>query len=101
MLRRLKVSRRLVAIIVVIGLAIGFVSGLVENSPDSAGIPGNKYYGFPLVWRMVSMETGQKDAYAPELLLDCLFGTAIASVIVATALVTEKWVTKKTTHVVK
>jgi hypothetical protein len=101
MLRRLKLSRRLVAVIVVIGLAIGFVSGLVENSPDSVGIPGNKYYGFPLTWRMVSTETGQKYAYAPELLVDCLFGIAMASVIAATALATDKWMTKKTTQVVK
>jgi hypothetical protein len=95
MLGRLRISRRLVAVIILVGFFVGFGSGLVENSPVSVGNPGNKYYGFPLAWRTVNTETGQKDAYPLELFLDCLFGIAVVSVIAATALATEKRMTKR------
>lgn len=96
----MNVRKWLPALVIVIGLFIGFVSGLVENSPDSAG-PSDKYYGFPLAWRMVDTTTGEKYTYAPELLIDCIFGIVIVSIIAATALLTEKWMAKKNTQIVK
>jgi hypothetical protein len=97
----LRVSKRLVAIIIVVGFFVGFGSGLVENTPDFASIPQNTYYGFPLVWRAVNTTTGEKYTYAFELFADCLFGIVLASIIVATTLATEKWLAKKNKRIRK
>jgi len=39
-------------LVAVLGICIGLVSGFVENPPE-ASIIGHKYYGHPLVWRIV------------------------------------------------
>jgi hypothetical protein len=93
--RDLKVSKRLTGVIIVVGFFIGFGSGLIENSPYYAGIPENRYYGFPFVWRAVDAKTGEKYAYAVWLIIDCLFGTILASIIAAATLSTQKWMMKK------
>lgn len=97
----LRVSKRLVAIIIVLGFSVGFGSGLVENTPDFASNPQNRYYGFPLVWRAVNTTTGEKYTYAFELFADCLFGIVLASIIAATTLATEKWLAKRNKQTVK
>jgi hypothetical protein len=91
----LKVNWLIVAIVVVVGLFVGFGSGLVENNPDSVGIPGRKYYGFPFAWRMVDTESGQKYSYPFELLGDCVFGVVSVSIVAGTAMLTMKMMGKK------
>jgi hypothetical protein len=90
MLRR----RSLVAIVVVVGFFVGFGSGLVEVEPDFADIPENKYYGFPLAWRVVNTATGEKFTYPLELFVDCLFGILMVGIVAVATAVTEKWMKK-------
>lgn len=89
----LKVNWRIVAVVVVVGLFVGFGSGLVENNPDSIGI-FKKYYGFPFAWRAVD-EGGQKYTYPVELLADCVFGVVSVSIVAGTAMLTMKMMGKK------
>jgi hypothetical protein len=99
--RDLKVSKRLVGVIIVVGFFIGFGSGLVENSPNFASVPENRYYGFPFVWRAVNVRTGEKYTYAIWLFIDCLFGAMMASITAVTALSMQKWMMKKDRQNVK
>jgi hypothetical protein len=101
MSRDLKVNKRLVAIIIFVGFFIGFGSGLVENDAYSAGNSENTYYGFPLAWRAVNTSTGDKYAHPVELLIDCLFGIFLVSIIAGTTIVTQKWTNRKTKQTVK
>lgn len=78
--RDLKVGWRILAMALIGGVCIGLVSGLVENKPGSAGIPENKYYGYPLIWRLSDPFTGEKYSYF-ELLVDCIFWVAVALVL--------------------
>lgn len=93
----LKVNWRIVAVVVVVGLFVGFGSGLVENEPDFPHIPENEYYGFPLAWRVVD-EGGQKNTYPLELLADCVFGVVSVSIVAGTAILTMKMMDKKKTQ---
>ena len=95
----MRVNKTLVGIIIVLGFFVGFGSGLVENAPIFASNPQDKYYGFPIVWRAVNTKTGEKNAYAPELFADCLFGVAVVSTVAAMALATEKRLMKKNKRV--
>jgi hypothetical protein len=88
----------LVAIVVVVGFFVGFGSGLVEVEPDFAHIPENKYYGFPLAWRVVDTATGERFAFGFELFVDCLFGMLMVGMVAVAAVVTEKWMKKKNTQ---
>jgi len=90
----LKLSKHLMAIIIVGGFFIGFGSGLAET-PGSGGIPENKYYGFPLGWRAVNTMTGDKYGYPLELFVDCLFGMLLVSIIAGTTIATERRLMKK------
>lgn len=94
MLRKLRLSKRLVTIIIVVGFFVGFGSGLFENSSGSAGVPGNTYYGFPLAWRAVDTK-GDKYGYPLELFIDCLFGVSLVSIIAGTTITTERWLIRK------
>ena len=85
----------LVAIVVVVGFFVGFGSGLVENEPGFVHIPENKYYGFPLAWRMVNTVTEDKVAYPLELFLDVLFGIGMIAIVVAVTVLTDRWVSNK------
>ena len=85
----------LVAIVVVVGFFVGFGSGLVENEPGFVHIPENKYYGFPLAWRMVNTATEDKVAYPLELFLDVLFGIGMIAIVVAVTVLTDRWVSNK------
>jgi len=85
---------QITAIILLVGFFIGFGSGLIENLPDSVSIPGNKYYGFPLVWRMVEMESGNYVTYVDKLFLDIAFGWAIIAVVAMAAMITMKRMNK-------
>jgi hypothetical protein len=95
MLRSLKISRRLIALILFFGFFVGFGSGLVEN-PDASNYPVTYAYGFPLAWRSVNTASGDKNAYPLELFIDVLFGMAIVSVIAVSYALTQRWVSKKT-----
>ena len=94
MLRSLKISRRLIALILFFGFFVGFGSGLVENPDASNYLVGTYAYGFPLAWRSVNA-AGDKNAYPLELFIDILFGIAIVSVVAASYELTQRWVTKK------
>ena len=85
---------QITAIVLLVGFFIGFGSGLIENLPDSMSIPGNKYYGFPLVWRMVEMESGNYVTYVDKLFLDIAFGWAIIAVVAVAAMITMKRMNK-------
>jgi len=82
------------AIVLLVGFFVGFGSGLIENQPDSVSIPGNKYYGFPFVWRMVEMESGNYETYVDKLFLDIAFGWALIAVVAAAAMITMKRMNK-------
>jgi uncharacterized membrane protein YfcA len=86
---------QIAAIILFVGFFVGFGSGLIENRPDSESIPGNKYYGFPLVWRMVEMESGTYETYVDKLFLDIAFGWVIIAVVAAAAMITMKRMNRK------
>ena len=90
----LKISKRLVALVLFFGFFVGFGSGLVEN-PDASSYPQIVSYGFPLGWR--SVNNGEKFAYPLELFVDILFGIAIVSLVAASYLLTQRWVSKKAT----
>jgi len=85
---------QITAIVLLVGFFIGFGSGLIENLPDSVSISGNKYYGFPLVWRMVEMESGNYVTYVDKLFLDIAFGWAIIAVVAVAAMITMKRMNK-------
>lgn len=77
----LKASHRLLVLAVVLGVSVGLVTGFVENRTIGAVIPENTYYGFPLVWRISSMNTGESYMYS-ELFVDLAFWI-IAFLVVA------------------
>lgn len=78
--KSVKASGRFLALIVVFGVCIGLVSGFVENTTRGASIPENKYYGYPLVWRLSDAFTGEKYYYF-ELVIDCIFWIVIVSAV--------------------
>jgi len=65
---------------VVVGVCVGLVSGFVENRPGGVTIPENKYYGYPLIWRLIDAFAGEKYYYF-ELLVDCIFWIAIILIV--------------------
>lgn len=91
----------LIAIVVFVGFFVGFGSGLVENDPGFVHVPENRYYGFPLVWRMVNTATGDKFASPVELFIDIVFGTGIVSLVVVSMSLTMSWLKKKQPQEVK
>jgi hypothetical protein len=93
--------RSFAAIIIVVGFFIGFGSGLVENRPDFASVPEERYYGFPFVWREVNTVTGEKRSYPLDLFYDILLGMAMVSIIVGTMLATQRWLMKKSRQIPK
>jgi hypothetical protein len=101
MLEDLKLGRRLVVVIIVVGFFIGFGSGLIENASGPASVPGNKYYGFPLAWRAVNTSTGGRYEYPVELFEDCLFGVLLVSIIAGVTIITENSLMKKSRKKVK
>jgi hypothetical protein len=93
----LKISKRLIALVLFFGFFVGFGSGLIEN-PDASNYPQNiVYYGFPLGWRSVNNVSGEKNGYPLELFVDVLSGMAIVSLVAASYLLTQRWVSKKAT----
>ncbi len=91
----LKVSKRLIALVLFFGFFVGFGSGLIEN-PDASNYPQKiVYYGFPLGWRSVNDVSGEKNAYPLELFVDILFEMAVVSLVAASYLLTQRWVSKK------
>jgi len=82
-------------LVLILGIFAGLATGLVENDPATAPASKDRYYGFPLVWRLVNANSGQKAIFYAELLVDIVFGMVIAAVMVAVALMTAKLMEKK------
>lgn len=60
---------------------MGVFTGAVENRPSEVGIPEDKYYGYPLRWRVT--HTGLPDEFRFfELFVDCLFWFVIVLIVV-------------------
>lgn len=95
----IKVDQRGLALVVVLGVCIGLVSGFVENPPD-ASVIGHKYYGYPLVWRITRMFIGEEYLYF-ELLIDCLIWIAVVSVIAVFAFASSRWMGRKNARISK
>jgi len=74
-----KVDLRGLILVVVISFCIGLVSGFVENPPE-ASVIGHKYYGWPLVWRIIRMFLGEEYLYF-ELFVDLLFWFLIVAIV--------------------
>lgn len=89
-----KVSWRLVVLVLVIGFFVGLATGLVENNAETLGLYENKYYGFPLAWRLV-YNSELKTVYYDALLVDIVFGVVIAAIMFAVAMKTIKLMEKK------
>jgi len=70
---------RELVLIAVIGVCISLVSGFVENSPE-ASVFVHKYYGWPLVWRITTIFSGEEYRYF-ELFIDCLFWFFVTAVV--------------------
>jgi hypothetical protein len=66
---------------VVIGVCVAALTGFVENTPGSITIPENKYYGFPIIWRISDAFTGEKYLYF-EFFVDSFFWTAIIAILI-------------------
>jgi hypothetical protein len=81
-------------LIFLVSLFAGLASGFFESKPDFVSIPENKYFGFPLIWRMLNTATGETRLYSFELAIDCLFWFALVSIAAVVAMATEKSVKK-------
>jgi len=92
-----KMDWRGLILVAVLGICIGLVSGFVENPPE-ASIIGHKYYGHPLVWRIVRMFFGEEYLYL-ELFIDCLIWIAIVSVIAMFAWESSRWMSRKNARI--
>ena len=75
-----KISWKVLVLAIIIGVCIGVATGFIFEQPQM-GIPGNKFFGFPLVWRISEMETGTETYSCFELVVDCIFWIAIVLVI--------------------
>jgi len=75
-----KVDWRVMVLAVVAGVCIGLLTGFVENKSGGYTIPENSYYGYPLIWRISSMNTGETFLYL-ELFVDCLPWIAVFLII--------------------
>lgn len=95
----LKISKRLIALVLFFGFFVGFGSGLIEN-PDASSYPQIVYYGFPLGWRSVN-NSGEKNSYPIELFVDILFGIVIVSLVAVSYILTQRWASKKATNPAK
>lgn len=61
---------------IVLGFIVSLATGLVENGPR-IGLPENKYYGYPLVWRLTT--TAQPTEFIfTSLIIDAAFWIAIS-----------------------
>ena len=69
---------------VVVSICVGVFTGAVENRPSAIGIPEDRYYGYPLRWRVT--HTGLPDELRFfELFVDCLFWFVIVLIVVLLA----------------
>lgn len=80
--------------IFLVSLFAGLASGFFESKPDFVSIPENKYFGFPLIWRMLNTATGETGLYFFELAIDCLFWFALVSIAAVVAIAIQKSVKK-------
>lgn len=77
----MKASLRVLVSGAIVGICITLASGLVENVPDFAAIPENRYYGFPLVWRGTDPFVGERYYYF-ELFVDLVFWVMVILAVV-------------------
>ena len=80
--------------IFLVSLFAGLASGFFESKPDFVSIPENRYFGFPLIWRMLNTATGETGLYFFELAIDCLFWFALVSIAAVVAIAIQKSVKK-------
>jgi hypothetical protein len=69
---------------VVTGVCIASLTGFVENKPSGVIIPENKYYGFPMIWRISDVFAGEKFLYL-EFFVNCTFWVAIVAILILLA----------------
>lgn len=75
----MKFSWKTLLLTLVIGVCIAALTGFAENTPSNVTIPENKYYGFPMIWRIHDAFAGEKIMYY-AFFLDFLFWTAITAI---------------------
>jgi predicted transporter len=90
-----KVTGGILFLAVVVGVAIGLATGFVEQTV--IGISENSYYGFPFVWRISNINTGEDYAYF-DLLIDCFFWFVIALIGIFSMRLSMNWASKKNTQ---
>ena len=90
-----KIGWRMVVLVVFIGLFVGLVTGLVENGASQVGMTQKRYYGFPLIWRIVDANTGVRSVDYLGFFVDWGFGAVIASFMIFVAQQTEKRIMKR------
>jgi len=84
----LKVGWRVLVLGVVVGVCVGLGTGIIEQFRIS--ISENKYFGFPLVWRISNLNTGETYLYL-ELVADLAFWACLIAVIMVVASMMLQW----------
>ena len=77
----MKVSWRILILTIIIGACITALTGFIENTPSGVVIPENKYYGFPMIWRISDVFAGEKFFYL-EFFVDFVFWTVIVAIVI-------------------
>lgn len=90
-----KIGWRMVVLVVFIGFFVGLATGLVENGTGQVDTTQNRYYGFPLIWRIVNANTGAKSVGYSGFFVDWGFGAVIAAFMIFIAQQTEKRIMKR------
>jgi len=66
----------------IIGVCIGITTGFIVELPPQTGIPGNKFFGWPIAWRISEMEADTEIYSYFKLFVDCVFWMVIVLVII-------------------
>jgi len=77
----LRVGWRILILTIIISACITALTGFTENTPSGVVIPENKYYGFPMIWRVSDAFAGEKFFYL-EFFVDLAFWTAIVAIVI-------------------
>ena len=90
-----KIGWRMVVLVVLIGLFVGLATGLVEDGTGQVNETQNRYYGFPLFWRIVDANTGARSADYLGFFVDWGFGAVIAAFMIFVAQQTERKIMRR------
>jgi hypothetical protein len=77
-----------------IGFFVGLVTGLVENNVSQPSADNSKYYGFPLIWRIIDT-TGVRSVYFPGFFVDWAFGIVLTLFMLLIAKKTEETIMRR------